>query len=85
MELTIPLSKAKDTLSALGHDASMRGVTYTVTVRDVPLFVIAPLPESKKKKPSCFGMLSEYANANAREHEDGLLAAHAEVRYADAS
>lgn len=54
------------------HDT---GIEYIVTVNGKPMAIITPLPKPAPIKSKTAGLLSGFANDEARAHESDLLVA----------
>ena len=80
---TVALSEAKAGLSSLVREASESGASYVITVRNVPLAMIVPMPKPRPKALKAFGVLSHGANAEARAKEEGAWARAVEEKHAN--
>lgn len=81
--IDVPLSEAKSRLSALVKSVHETGAEYTVTVRDVPLAMIAPAPASAPANARAMGILAGRKPIMTRNQEKASYRRELEARYAN--
>lgn len=81
--IDMPLSEAKSRLSALVESVHETGAEYTVTVRDVPPAMIAPVPEPAPTKARAMGILAGKKPIATRDQEKAGYCRELEARYAN--
>lgn len=77
------LERCEVRLSALVKSVHEMGTEYTVTVRDVPLVMIAPVPAPAPTKPKAMEILAGKKPIKTRDQEKGVYRRGLEAKYAN--
>lgn len=81
MDNVISLSEARANLSSIGSEVVRSGVSYIVTIRNKPAFLIKPYVPARAGNRSMKGVLSDLSDPDIRALERLAGDYHAEERY----
>lgn len=83
MDNMISLSEARAKLSTIGSEVARSGVSYIVTIRNKPAFLIKPYVPVRAGNRSMRGVLSGLSDPDIRARERLAGDYHAEERYGE--